>query len=277
MIAQAEMIIALGEMSDYVVRSVVRGLDVLIALAELGRGASNAELAELVGLHPTTSLRMLESLASRQLVRPLPDGGYDLGPRALDIGNAFVRRLSIARHANEIAQGLSDQVGETASVGVLDEGRVLYVAITNGQSDLGIQSVPFGRHPLYCTALGKALIAHLPWAEAERLLQLLPMERLTAGTITSLEALRRALELTRRRGWAIDDGERTAGVTCIAAPIRDFSGRVVAALSISGADFRLAARGIDKLAATVVAAAESASARLGAGPAAPPGRRGRRA
>jgi IclR family acetate operon transcriptional repressor len=264
-------------MSDYVVRSVVRGLDVLIALADLGRASSNAELAELVGLHPTTTLRMLESLAARQLVRPLPDGGYDLGPRALDIGNAFVRRLSIARHANAIAQALSDQAGETASVGVLDEGRVLYVAIAHGQAELGIQSVPFGRHPLYCTALGKALIAHLPWPDAERLVGLLPMERLTAGTITSLEALRRALELTRRRGWAIDDGERTAGVTCIAAPIRDFSGRVVAALSISGPDFRIAERGVETLAAMVVTAAEGASARLGAEPAgSAPGRRGRR-
>src|SRR5258708_12569129 len=199
-------------MSGYLVRSVVRSLDVLIAVADLGRAASNAELSALVRLHPTTTLRMLESLASRQLLRQLPDGTYDLGTRTLDIGNAFLRRISISRYANEIAQMLSDQVEETASVGVLDEAHVLYIAIAHGQADLGIQSVPFGRHPLYCTALGKALIADLPWPEAEHLIRRLPMEKLTASTITEIEALRQTLDVSRVRGWAIDDQERTPGV-----------------------------------------------------------------
>jgi DNA-binding IclR family transcriptional regulator len=252
-------------MSDYVVRSVVRSLDVLIAIADLGRAASNAELSTLVGLHPSTTLRMLESLASRQLLRQLPDGTYDLGTRTLDIGNAFLRRISISRYANEIAQLLSDEVQETASVGVLDEARVLYIAIAHGQADLGIQSVPFGRHPLYCTALGKALIADLPAADSERLIRHLPMDRLTTKTITSFAALRKDLELARGRGWSIDDQERTPGVTCIAAPIRDYSGSVVAAVSISGPNFRMTGRGIEKLAAVVCQAASKASERLGAG------------
>jgi IclR family acetate operon transcriptional repressor len=262
-------------MSEYLVRSVVRGLDVLIAVADLGRAASNAELSALVRLHPTTTLRMLESLASRQLLRQLPDGTYDLGTRTLDIGNAFLRRISISRYANEIAQMLSEQVEETASIGVLDEAHVLYIAIAHGQADLGIQSVPFGRHPLYCTALGKALIADLPWPDAEQLIHRLPMDKLTGKTITSLASLRKDLELTRGRGWAVDDQERTPGVTCIAAPIRDFSGRVVAAVSISGPEFRIAGRGVGKLAAIVCRAARKASERLGSGAQEPDARRRR--
>ena len=111
-------------MSEYLVRSVVRGLDVLIAVADLGRAASNAELSALVRLHPTTTLRMLESLASRQLLRQLPDGTYDLGTRTLDIGNAFLRRISISRYANEIAQMLSEQVEETASTSACSTRRM---------------------------------------------------------------------------------------------------------------------------------------------------------
>lgn len=250
-------------MSDYIVRSVVRCLDVLIALAELGRAGSNAELSAATGLHPTTTLRMLESLASRDLVRQLPDTTYDLGPRSLDIGNAFLRRISISKHANAIAEELADAVQETASVGVLDEGRVLYIAIAHGQAELGIQSAPYGRHPLYCTALGKMLVSELPWEQAEALIRRLPVERLTARTITDLDALATELVATRKRGWAIDDQERTAGVVCIAAPIRDFSGRIVAAVSISGPEFRIAERGVPAFAAIVQGAARRASERLG--------------
>jgi DNA-binding IclR family transcriptional regulator len=263
LISVLEIIISSGAMSDYIVRSVVRCLDVLIALAELGRAGSNAELSAATGLHPTTTLRMLESLASRELVRQLPDTTYDLGPRSLDIGNAFLRRISISRHANEIAEQLADAVQETASVGVLDEGRVLYIAIAHGQAELGIQSAPYGRHPLYCTALGKMLVSELPWAQTEALVRRWPVERLTARTITDLDALATELVATRERGWAIDDQERTAGVVCIAAPIRDFSGRIVAAVSISGPEFRIAERGVPAFAAIVQGAAQRASERLG--------------
>jgi DNA-binding IclR family transcriptional regulator len=238
-------------------------LDVLIAVADLGRAATNAELAERVGLHPTTTLRMLGSLVSRQFLRQHPDGSYDLGSRVLDISSAFIRRLSISHHANEIAQALADEVKETASIGILDDGCVLYIAIAHGQADLGIQSVPFTRHPLYCTALGKALIGDLSWPEAEKLIQRAPMEKLTANTITDLETLKREIKLSQRRGWTVDNRERTSGIICIAAPIRDFSSRIVAAVSISGADFRISTRGIDKLADVVRQAAQRASERLG--------------
>jgi DNA-binding IclR family transcriptional regulator len=250
-------------MPAYVVRSVVRSLDVLIAVADLGRAATNAELSERVGLHPTTMLRMLGSLVSRQFLRQHLDGTYDLGSRVLDIGSAFIRRLSISRHANEIAQTLADEVKVTASVGILDEGCVLYIAIAHGQADLGLQSVPFTRHPLYCTALGKALIVDLPWSDAEEMILRTPMEKITANTITDLAALKREIKLTHRRGCAVDDRERTAGVICIAAPIRDFSSRIVAAVSISGPDFRIARRGVEKVASVVRQAGQRASERLG--------------
>ena len=203
--------IAAGETSPYVVRSVARALDVLIALGEAGRAATNLELSGLVGLHPTTTLRMLETLRSRGLVRQLADASYEVGPRALDLGNAFLRRLSISRIAAEIAEELAAVVNETASVGVLDEGRVLYVAIAQGQQDLGIQSVPYARHPVHCTALGKAMLAAQPWDEASRILALQPREKLTQSTLVELGALRQELERIASRGYAVDREERTPG------------------------------------------------------------------
>ena len=253
-----------SETSPYVVRSVARALDVLIALGEAGRAATNLELSALVGLHPTTTLRMLEPLRSRGLVRQLGDASYEVGPRALDIGNAFLRRLSISRFASEIAEELAAAVNETASVGVLDEGRVLYVAIAQGQQDLGIQSVPYARHPVHCTALGKAMLAALPWEEASRILALQPRERLTANTLVDLNALCQELAKSASRGYAVDREERTPGVTCIAAAIRDHLGQPAAALSIAGSSFRLRKQGVEKLARLVMTAAAAAAERLGA-------------
>ena len=86
---------------------------------------------------------------------------------------------------------MADEVKETSSVGIRDEGCVLYIAIAHGQADLGIQSVPFARHPVYCTALGKALLGELPWSEVEEMVQRIPMEKLTANTIIDLEVLKR--------------------------------------------------------------------------------------
>jgi IclR family KDG regulon transcriptional repressor len=263
LVSYQEIAISNNAMPAYVVRSVIRSLDVLIALADLGRAATNAELSDRVGLHPATTLRMLGSLVSRQFLRQYPDGSYDLGSRVLDIGSAFIRRLSISRHANEIAQALADEVKETSSVGIRDEGCVLYIAIAHGQADLGIQSVPFARHPVYCTALGKALLGELPWSEVEELVQRTPMEKLTANTIIDLEVLKKDIKLSHSRGWAMDNCERTPGVICIAAPIRDFSSRIVAAVSISGPDFRIARHGVEKLADIVREAGQRASERLG--------------
>lgn len=248
----------------YVVRSVTRALDVLIGLSELNRPATAMELAAAVGLHPTTTIRMLESLRARGFIR-LADDAYELGPKALDVGNAFVRRLSIAQCAQELAEDLASRVNETASVGVLDEGRVLYVAIAHGQQELGIQSLPYARHPLHCTALGKALLSALPWAAARPVLESQARERLTDNTLVDLAALKQELERTMTRGYAIDNEERVAGVFCIGAPIRDHLGRVAAAISVSGPAFRMKKAGANKLGQLVVQAAGEASRRLGAG------------
>lgn len=236
----------------------------LLALSASDEPLSAVGLARRVGLHPTTTLRMLESLRSRGMVRTLGGGAYELGPRVMDLSHAFLRRLSISRHANELAEELARRTGETASVGVLDDGRVLYIAIAHGQSELGIQALAFARHPLHCTALGKVLLAELPWDQAAAILARHPLDRMTPKTQVEPAALRAELERCAARGWGQDDEERVAGVRCLAAPIRDHSGAVVAAISVSGPAFRIARHGVEAVAAAVMAMAAEASARLGA-------------
>lgn len=248
--------------AEYRIRSVTRALQVLIAVSELGE-ADLSTVARTVGLHPTTTLRMLESLRSRDLVRQRR-GLYEIGARAFEIGCSFVNRKPLAHEAQALVDELARRANETASFGILDDGEVLYLAIASGERELGIQSTAGGRHPAYCTALGKALIADLSWDAVESILERHPPVRLTSSTFVDPAKLRRELARVARQGFAVDEEERIPGVVCVAAPIRDQTGAVVAAISISGPRLRLTSRRIPSLAQQVRKIADEASGILGA-------------
>ena len=129
---------------------------------------------------------------------------------------------------------------------MLVDGEVLYLAIAHAKHELGIQSLAGGRHPAHCTALGKVLLAHLPWEDVVAILEAHPPARLTPATFVDEEELRVELAEVARQGYAVDAEERTPGVVCIAAPVRDLTGRVVAAISISGPRLRLPSRRIPR-------------------------------
>jgi DNA-binding IclR family transcriptional regulator len=248
-----------------VVRSVVRALDVMGALAKAHAPLTLAAVARQVGMHPTTTLRMLESLRVRNMVR-CEGGRYEVGSATLELGRSFLGQISISRFAYEAAEALADRADETASVGVLDEGQVLYIAIAHGQRELGIESVPYARQPLYCTALGKALLAEVPPQQVAALLGRSPFEPLTPNTITDAGRWQAELAKVTALGYALDDEERRPGVLCIAAPVRDHDGKVVAAISVSGPAFRMRRAGLGLLAQAVIEAATTTGEKLGASP-----------
>jgi DNA-binding IclR family transcriptional regulator len=248
--------------AEYQIRSVTRALRVLIAVSDLGE-ADLSTVARTVDLHPTTTLRMLESLRSQDLVRQRR-GLYEIGARAFEIGCSFVNRKPLAHDAQALVDELAKRVNETASFGILDDGEVLYLAIAPGERELGIQSMAGGRHPAHCTALGKALLAHLPWENVESILEAHPPVRLTASTLVDPPQLRAELARVARQGFAVDAEERVPGVVCVAAAIRDQTGSVVAAISISGPGLRLTSRRIPALAREVIRIADEASGILGA-------------
>lgn len=248
--------------AEYQIRSVTRALNVLIAVSELGE-ADLSTVARTVGLHPTTTLRMLESLRTGDLIRQRR-GLYEIGARAFEIGCSFVNRKPLAHEAQALVDDLARRVNETASFGILDDGEVLYLAIAPGERELGIQSTAGGRHPAHCTALGKALLAHLPWESVEAILEAHPPTRLTSSTLVDPARLRKELARVAEEGFAVDDEERVPGVVCVAAPIRDQTGTAVAAISISGPSLRITRRRIPALAQEVIRISDEASGILGA-------------
>lgn len=241
------------------VRAVTRALDLLIELSSWDRPVGLTELARRVGLHPTTALRLLESLRSRRFVHQTADRSYVLGSQAFEVGSAFLRNVSIWSQANQLADQLATSTGETASVGVLDGGQILYIAIARGQQDVGIASAPGTRHPAYCTSLGKAIMADLPAESVAQILRDDPPVRLTHKTLVDMDSIRRELGLVRKRGYSVDNEERTPGVICVGAAIRDHEGKPVGALSISGPVVRMREKGIAELGRVVAASAQAFS------------------
>jgi IclR family acetate operon transcriptional repressor len=241
------------------VRAVTRALDLLIELSSWERPVGLTELARRVDLHPTTALRLLESLRSRRFVHQTADRSYVLGSQTFEVGSAFLRNVSVWSQANQLADQLATSTGETASVGVLDGGQILYIAISRGQQDVGIASAPGTRHPAYCTSLGKAIMAELPAESVARILRDDPPVRLTPKTLVDMDSMWRELALVRKRGYAVDNEERTPGVLCVGAAIRDHAGKPVGALSISGPATRMRDKGIAELGRSVVVSAQAFS------------------
>ena len=247
----------------YVVRAIDRALTVLVLLAGTPTGMDASALARGAQLHVSTVFRILQTLKLRNFVVEAPGGLYRVGSKAFEVGSSFLRSTSLQSEGQMIVERLSEETGETASLGILDSDEVFYLAIAHGQRELGIQSNVGTRHPVYCTALGKVLMADLDWPEAKALLSRIERTRMTINTIANIGRLREELLKVGSQGYALDAEERTIGVRAVGAPVRDHSGRVVAAISAAGPAFRIAGASHELLIAQVQKLAAEFSQRLG--------------
>jgi DNA-binding IclR family transcriptional regulator len=247
----------------YVIRAVDRSLTLLVLLAGAPAGMESSALARAAQLHVSTVFRILQTLKLRNFVIEVPGGLYKIGPRAFEVGTSFLRNTSLQSEGQQIVERLAAETGETASMGILDSDEVLYLAIAHGQRELGIQSNVGTRHPLYCTALGKVLMAGLSWPEARKLLSRIGRIQMTENTIVDVDRLGEELGKVAAQGYALDAEERILGVRAVAAPVRDHAGRVVAAISAAGHAFRIAGDNLEHLISRVPKLAAEYSGRLG--------------
>jgi IclR family acetate operon transcriptional repressor len=244
------------------VRALLRGLAVLEALAA-GPDLSLSEVARRTALPVSTAHRLLETLRRRGFVQAVDGGRYRVGLRAFEVGVSFLRSQRLPEVARPVMVALVDRVRETANLAVRDGAEAVYVLQVESDRMLRLFAQPGARHPLYCTGVGKVLLAWEPEDLVRVLLGPGPLPRFTPRTLTHPDDVVRHLRLVRSRGYAVDREERETGVRCVAAPVRDASGRVVAALSVSAPASRLPNHRIPRVAATVVSAAHRISRQLG--------------
>ena len=226
-----------------------------------------SELARRLGLGKSTVHRLLTTLVGEGLIEQDPrTGGYRLGLVVFELGEAVRVHLDVHAAAGPVLASLREQTGESSQVGVLDGHEVVYVDRLESSQSLRLFTETGRRVPVHCTSSGKVLLAHLPDDALDRVLERAPLDRLTDQTITDETELRAELVKVRRRGWAEAVNERELGVASVAAPVRDSSGRVIAAISIGAPTVRLGRIRRRDMGAVILEAGEAVSRRLGWSP-----------
>jgi len=250
--------------SPYQVQVLDRALGILDLLADENPELGPSEVSERTGLHKSTVHRLLQVLERHRLIeKKAQNGKYRLGLKLFELGSKAVRQLDLRECARPYLERLVLEIGETAHICVLDGDRMLSIANVESPRTLRTPSTVGRRTPLHCTSVGKALLAFLPGAEQVELIKKLELTAYTRHTLTKPARLKAELKLIHQRGYAMDDEEIEEGLRCIGAPVMDYSGRVVAAMSIAGPAFRLTEERIPAVARSVVKAANELSIELG--------------
>ena len=228
-------------------------------------GATLSELATDTGQAAATVYRILTTLEARGLVEFDPGPQlWHIGPRAFLIGARYLRRTTLVERARPVLRRLMEETGETANLGIARDAHVLFVSQVETHASIRAFFPPGTLSPMHASGIGKALLAQMPAERRSRLLSGAALERFTRHTLTDRAEIEADMARIVARGYAVDDEEKTEGMRCIAAPVFDLHGEVVAGISVSGPSSRVGRAEIDRLASAVTAAAQALSAALGA-------------
>ena len=246
------------------VQSIGRAFAILEEIARTREGIGLAELSKRVGLHNSTTFHLVKTMVGLGYVRQLKDKRYRVGRPLFALAASALDDVEMVSLAMPILEALSHETGEASHFGVRMGDQVVVIARTGGAGAFQLTDRVGVVRPAHCTALGKIALAGL--AE-EQLTQFLARDELKAFTpksITDAALLRRELDEVRRAGIAFDDGEFDPEVRCVALPVRDFTGRIIGALGMSGPVWRLTIQALQSRAKLVEAAATRLSAEFGA-------------
>jgi IclR family transcriptional regulator, KDG regulon repressor len=225
-----------------------------------------SDLAERLGLHKATTHRFLVNLEHLGFVERAPRSGrYRLGWRLFELGGLVSQRLDLWDEALPFLEGLVRDTGETGHLAILEGGQAVYIERVESRRALRLPSAIRRGYPAHATNLGKVLLAHAHPDLIDEIVGSRELAAFTPNTITTVDGLRAELAGIRDRGYSVDNEEYDEGLRCIGAPVRDSSGRVVAAIGIGGPVTRVTPARIEDLARVVIAAAHGLSLRLGAG------------
>jgi DNA-binding IclR family transcriptional regulator len=247
--------------------SLRRALGILLRVGEDspdGHGHTLASLARDLNLNKSTLLRLLAPLCEARLVEQVPETGrYRLGWRTAQLGSAYLEQADLPGTARDVLRGLTEQTRETVHLVIADLPEVVYVGKVDSPQPVRMFSRIGSRQPAYCTAVGKAILAHASDSAVQGVIDAGLAPR-TPRSHTTAAALRADLAEIRARGYAVDDVENEPDIRCVAAPVFDHEGAVTSAVSVSAPAGRIAPGQVPGLGQLVIAAADEISRRLGA-------------
>jgi IclR family transcriptional regulator, pca regulon regulatory protein len=248
-----------------VVQSLAKGFRVLEAFTAIRREMTLAEVARAADIDNATAFRFLNTLVQLGYVEKIPDTKrFRLALKCLDLGFSAIARTDIRDLARPLLRTLVDEHIEAASVAVSDGADIVYVErVQAGFVRLGVDVRIGSRAPAYSTAVGQVILAHLTRSQQLAILDAAPRRKVTATTLTSIDALMKRLALVRAQGFALSDQENVTGLRVLAAPVLDADGLPVAGLSVAAPAFLMPLKAFEKLARSpVIAAARTLSRAL---------------
>jgi DNA-binding IclR family transcriptional regulator len=247
----------------YQLHSLDRAVAVLEMLGESETALSLAEVCQRLSLHKSTAHRSLMVLERSALIERTPENRYRLGLKLYELGNRAVEQVDLRTRVHPYFRRLAMQVGETVHLSVLQKTSIVYLDKVEPNRRVCVSSKTGSSNPVYCTSMGKAMLAFQPPEVIEQIVAKIRFVRYTHKTLTSKEALMKALERVRRRGYAIDDQEIEVGVRCLGAPIFDENHLAIAAVSVSGPTSRITAPNMPMVAEHLLRCCRDISASLG--------------
>lgn len=251
--------------SEYIIQAVSHALDLLEQfhgdIDELGV----TELSKRLKLHKNNVFRLLATLESRGYIEQnRATENYRLGLKSLELGQTFIKQMGLLRQAKPILERIVKECNETAYVAIFKEGYVVYLDVVETDLTVRVVSRVGSRLPGYCTAAGKVHLAYMSDEELDHIYPGNELKAYTSTTLATKAALRQELRQIVEQGYAIDNEELDSGVRCVACPIRDYTRRIVGAVSVSGPSMRFSdERIVNELIPLARKAAEDLSTRLG--------------
>jgi len=249
---------------NYPIKVLDKSLSLLETLLRENSPMSVTELSEKLGIYPSTIHRMLDTLKYWGYVEQDPDTQkYQLSLKVVELGMAKLHQMDLVKEASPYLKELAIQCNETVHLGVLEEGEVLYLAKEESSQTVRMVSYAGRRVPIHCTALGKVLLTYLTEEERRKILDKKDLPRLTENTIIDGKKLEKELCQVKEQDFALDRGEHEKDVRCIATPIRNYQGKVIAAVSISGPAFRIDVDKQNNIKEALIEMSKKISKRLG--------------
>lgn len=243
-------------------KSLERGLQSLLFLASK-KSVGVTELAEELQVNKSTAYRMLETLRQFNMAEQNKSSlKYKLGPAVLKLSEQLYKNLNIISIARPYMRRLAEEIGESVHLCILSNDRAIVIDQIMTSSRLTVNAKIGNDEPIHSSSVGKCLIAFSSEQTIERILEN-PLEKFTEKTITSKQDFLAELEEVRRTGYAIDDGEISEEIRCIAVPIFNHLNEAVYSMGMSGPTSRMTAFKIETVAGTLLAAGNAISTQLG--------------
>jgi len=251
-------------MEKKIIKSIDRTLQILELFSLEKPEWGVTEISKALNIYKSNVHNILTTLVEKGFVmKDSKTDKYKLGIKFFELGSVVIKNLNLRKIAHPYMEKLLKEFNETVHLGILVEGEILSIEQEESGQSLSPRIFIGKRAPLHCTGVGKAIMAYLPKDKVAAIVERKGLKKYTENTIIDEEELEKEFLKIRKQGYSVDNMEHEEGVRCVASPIRDYSGKVIASMSVSGPAFRINENNIPNIAKNVKECCDCISEEMG--------------